>query len=158
MQCVFLTHVCCMLCKRAPYMYLTCVRSVYTCSLHMHAACSLQVYVAHAWLCSLHMRAACVCTFGDAVQCRNFYQFLLGWWGNFFLSCVIFILPKVMWTQVSCFLNHRVLSRYPVLVQDEQNTCGQMCGFCFQRPRLCMRTVLILSPLLYILGHTCVPF
>ena len=121
--CAFVIRVC---------MFLTCVRMCirYTC-MHVPYMCTQRGYVfltgvCSACMCYLHVHAACVCTFGDAVQCRNFYQFLLGWWGNFFLLSVlrfsffIFILPKVTClagrTQVSRFLNHRVLSRYPVLV------------------------------------------
>ena len=143
-----MTVIHCLILTCMPMLYvcvfLRCVRTCirYTC-MHVPYMCTQRGYVfltgvCSACMCYLHMHAACVCTFGDAVQCRNFYQFLLGWWGNFFLLSVlrfsffIFILPKVTClagrTQVSRFLNHRVLSRYPVLVRDEQNTCGQICG------------------------------
>lgn len=123
LQCMFLTHVSCI--------FLTCVCMCirYTC-MHVPYMCTQRGYVfltgvCKAYMCYLYVHAACVCTFGDAAQCRNFYRFLLGWWGNFFLLSVTFFFLHLhppegnvpcRRTQVSRFLNHRGLSRYPVLV------------------------------------------
>lgn len=100
LQCMFLAQVSCI--------FLTCVCMCirYTC-MHVPYMCTQRGYVfltgvCRAYMCYLYVHAACVCTFGDAAQCRNFYRFLLGWWGNVFLLSVlrfsffIFILPKVM--------------------------------------------------------------